>query len=532
MLRFSTNYMVPLFDLAEDSISATYYEQLERDNQGVFQAKVVGRFYTPSNVGALLAEDLLRDTENLEGSLSVIDPFCGDGSLLVAFLTEIERRVNDNLLGLKLHVKGFDIDQDAIEVARNKIAKFADASKNLIITTDIKACDSFMLQQDDLAADFCITNPPWLLLKAAGRLGSQGKREYVDLLNRRFPIATSKSSFGSKTANLARIGSLQSLNAVLPSGKSAILLPSSLMSDLESSDFRAYLWSNFQVQSVSFFDAKLKVFAGVDQDFVALVASANPDMSSADVELRHFSSVDTFEKINISRCDLNEVLGENFELADFKSKLGFSVFRSLKRFPKLDCHKGIRIFREVDETRIAERFDEKSNWLFIKGRNIDRYSRVTDELPRIPHPNGRSDPSTAKPKIVWRDVARRSQSRRIKATIIGPGILAGNSLGCIETCSDDSLYFYLGIMNSWLTELQVRALSHTNHISTGVVKRLFVPEWDASNQIHVDLSTAVASKMYDSKSIDQLDIEALVIKAFGLEHVKLNDLERLVLGQI
>ena len=80
-------------------------------------------------------------------------------------------------------------------------------------------------------------------------------------------------------------------------------------------------------------------------------------------------------------------------------------------------------------------------------------------------------------KVVWRDVSRDSQVRRIKATLLPPGFICGNSLGVVygDEAAIFSLKMLLAIMNSMIFEYQARSMLVSNHVSAGIVKQIRVP---------------------------------------------------------
>ena len=104
-------------------------------------------------------------------------------------------------------------------------------------------------------------------------------------------------------------------------------------------------------------------------------------------------------------------------------------------------------------------------------------------------------PSALGEKVVWRDVSRVSQKKRVKATLLGPGYVAGNSLG-VATCSDPKrLRALLGVMNSSIFEFMARTVLTTNHVSAGMLKRVPYPNLNGS--ILDELASAVDKVLVD-----------------------------------
>ena len=151
----------------------------------------------------------------------------------------------------------------------------------------------------------------------------------------------------------------------------------------------------------------------------------------------------------------------------------------LEQLPSTDefwAATGLSFTRELDETRVKEKLLPTGRIEFAKGYMVDRYSFTSDHLflnEEIVVPPTSSFTS----KIVWRDVSRDSQVRRIKATLLTSGFICGNSLGVVygDEATLSSLKMLLAIMNSMIFEYQARSMLVSNHVSAGIVKQIRVP---------------------------------------------------------
>lgn len=122
-----------------------------------------GQHYTPTNLARFLARRTLASLD-VDGTITVLDPACGDGELLIAIHFEA-MRINP---GVNLVLHGYDVDPDAIEVAQKRAAE-----AGVIISIEH---DDFLLASDAMAAgtyDAIITNPPYVRTQQLGQKTAQ-----------------------------------------------------------------------------------------------------------------------------------------------------------------------------------------------------------------------------------------------------------------------------------------------------------------------------------------------------------------------
>ena len=146
-----------------------------------------GRHYTPSELAEFLAAQSMANLTGRDGELLVVDPACGDGELLLAAADAA--RANGHTNPIKL--TGFDIDEDAVAIARGRLA--AAGLEAEIIHGDFLAQQRSMPSQ---TIDLIITNPPYVRTQHLGQDAAQllaaefGLSGRVDLTH---PFVTSAS---------------------------------------------------------------------------------------------------------------------------------------------------------------------------------------------------------------------------------------------------------------------------------------------------------------------------------------------------
>lgn len=90
---------------APHELSEEYYQFVDAFTQTDFEdEKILGKFYTDSDIAAsmmrVLSQYYVYDTFSSE--LRIIDPFCGDGRLIISLLSELRKskRILANKYGI------------------------------------------------------------------------------------------------------------------------------------------------------------------------------------------------------------------------------------------------------------------------------------------------------------------------------------------------------------------------------------------------------------------------------------------------
>ena len=246
-----------------NEISAAYYQFVDEFTQSDFEdEKLLGKFYTDYDIAGsmmrLLSKRYVCDTFSSE--LHIIDPFCGDGRLIISLLTEL--RDSGKLLSNHLFISIWDIDANAVDKAKSDIAQFCE-SAGLKYELDARQADAFVEYYAVRGKyDICVTNPPWSLLKpqklfskSNGEEAMVGYRnaieQYDSYMKEVFTISQPSSRFGKWGTNLARCGTEVALRLIKSSGFCGIVSPASLLNDQVSSKLRSWIFENYKVINVS-----------------------------------------------------------------------------------------------------------------------------------------------------------------------------------------------------------------------------------------------------------------------------------------
>jgi Alw26I/Eco31I/Esp3I family type II restriction m6 adenine DNA methyltransferase len=498
------------------------------ENSNNLITKASGRYYTGEFVGRrlanILASSFLNHSNNI-GTISIIDPFGGDGRLVQWMLEEFSN--------LKFTPKCYIITLWDIDESGCQNAKLRLDSINIDVETDIKIiqCDSFNAsKKSDEKFDIVITNPPWELLKPDRRetylLNDNDKSNYIEHLRsydswlaKLFPLAQPKSKFAGWGTNLSRVGLELCLSLVQPGGSLGIVLPASLLADDQSTSLRKHLLCNNAIEDIAYFPAESKHYGNADVDSITIVAKCH-NKPNTTTSLTSYSSIDGSESNSEIHLDLKILEASDFVLPVSFGAEAIELLNTLSaRFPKwidLESNSGDSLWagREIDETG-------SEKWLgplaedripFVKGKMIDRYI-IREELSQAVYRDNWIPPSSLKfHRIVWRDVSRPNQKRRIIATMIPPGCTAGNSLGVafFKNNHGIALHALLGIINSTVFEFQLRAHLATGHVSLPALRKVSLPNLRTLQNSNT--LAALVAKALDGDNSAESTIDAYVAK--------------------
>lgn len=471
-------------------LSEEYYQFVDEFTQTDFEnEKLLGKFYTDYNIATRMMQVLSQSYvyNTFSSELRIIDPFCGDGRLVISLLSEL--RKSGKLSSNRLFISVWDIDENAVNMAKSKITQFCKTAE-LKYEIDARQTDAFV-EYDAVRGkyDICVTNPPWSLLKPQKFFSkSNGEEAMIDYRNaieqydsymkKAFVISQPSSKFGKWGTNLARCGIEVALRLIKRDGFCGIVSPASLLNDQVSSKLRGWIFENYKVINVSYYPAELKLYGSADISSVTIVIKGGETDQS--INVRIYSDKDTYKEKKIKKDAFRYIKQTGYCIPLKTGIEAIPIMMYLAQLPSTDefCNTaGLHFTRELDETRVKEKLLPTGKIEFAKGYMVDRYSFTSDQLflnedMLIP------PPSSYMSKLVWRDVSRDSQVRRIKATLLPPGYICGNSLGVVygDETALSNLKMLLAIMNSMVYEYQARSMLVSNHVSVGIVKQIRVPK--------------------------------------------------------
>ena len=131
-------------------LSREYYHFVNNFIETDFEdEKILGKFYTDSVIAEsmiqIIGNNLKKD--RFVSTIRIIDPFCGDGRLIIKLLSELLRiRV---LANNDIFVSVWDIDNKAVRIAEKEIRLFC-KKNNILCKIDARVVDAFVEYKDCL----------------------------------------------------------------------------------------------------------------------------------------------------------------------------------------------------------------------------------------------------------------------------------------------------------------------------------------------------------------------------------------------
>lgn len=491
--------------------------------------KALGQFYTPEVLGRRLAASVVRHFDwraVAAGSvISIADPFSGDGRLIAWLLDEIGRQ--DGSLGvLSWSVHLSDVDEAALDKAV-AVVKEAASRNSLNVTVHCRHED--VLLSSPGFHDIVVTNPPWESVKPDRRelthLGPEEAARYVKALKvydqqlaAALPVSQPSRKFAGWGTNLSRCGLELSLRSTRSSGVVAVVLPFGLLGDQVSEPLRRWMLTEHCLVEAEYYPAEARTFHGVDQA-VAVCTFVTGRPTSVTLAVRNTRQCGRLpsEELNLS-TPATAKNGSRIPL-DAPAKVS-DVLLHLAELPQVrDLESrgptGLWLGRELDESGWRDFVRTDGDVRFVKGRSIGRFIWRPDEAMRVSKVMAEPFASAGHTRIAWRDVARRSQKRRVQATVLPPNVVTGNSLhvAYFRDDNEDRLLALLGLMNSLLFELQVRVGLSTGHVSLGTVRAAHIPVLDESL---VATLAPVVRRLREGDIQAEDELELLCARAYGL----------------
>jgi Alw26I/Eco31I/Esp3I family type II restriction m6 adenine DNA methyltransferase len=497
-----------------------------------------GIFYTNFQLARIMISEALEAAKNPAGSF--LEPCVGGGAFYFAFIDLSMEKISGSETDLQdILNRCYIADND--EVALSTVRKAAPAYFKAkygysleIPEKNIFLGDSLWSTEDSLIRDFkkifnqpngfefVITNPPYKLIKGDKRQGATSTNSLIEIVS---AIRESEAlSFMQGVPNLYKLFVEAIIcHWVSDNGTIGLLIPKSLLSDSQSSELREHLLDRFELGSIFEIPEGCDHFKGVGQAFSMFVGTKGlatsvityadiPNSVGGEIKRSDPVSLDSIRKYS-KKSALHRVGGS-----------GQKLLTQLAEFPTLGDFPGVVNLRgEFDMSLDIGFLSETENEMnLIQGTNLGLFSFtpstkfVSEEF--LNRPKGKW---VKQNRIACQQISNMNQSRRLKWSLINPGFVLGNSCNFVGIDSDglwavseDTLYYFLGILNSSLMNERFKLLSPNNHVSNGEINSLPMGDLEAPEVVKIIELSQELSQNFDHKIHEALD--KIVLKHFHL----------------
>ena len=454
-----------------------------------------GIFYTSFFLARIMIAEAFASSEQQQGSF--FEPCVGGGAFYFAYIDlSMDRtaRKEGDLQAIVNRSYIADNDEIALNTLRRVAPRYFKARygyeieipEQNIFFGDSLWCEKHSEIQNfrkifnqPLGFDFVVTNPPYKLIKGDKR---QGKTSTNSLIQTISAIRSEKAlSFIQGVPNLYKLF-VEAITChwVSDQGTVGLLIPKSLLGDSQSSDLREHLLDNFKLGSIFSIPEGSNHFKGVGQAFSMFVATKGAPTSSI-----VFADIPESEDVPISRT---QPVGIEI-IRKYASESGQKLLTHLENFPTFGSFPGIVNLRgEFDMSLDVNFFSDTDQGLsLIQGSSLGHYSVFRSKKYVDPgflmRPKGRW---VTQNRIACQQISNMNQDRRMKWSLIEPGMVLGNSCNFIGIDSDglwavpeETIYYFLAILNSSLINERFKLLSPNNHVSNGEINSLPIGDMKA-----------------------------------------------------
>lgn len=508
-------------------------------------AKKIGYFFTPLPLARKMVDLGLK---SFNTPASVLDPACGIGTLLAAFLIKVPETKT---------VVGFEIDELTAKLGKvllNKVCKELKISPHInIYNQDFLDHISVLhkTKKESEKFDFVIMNPPYGRVRflssyltnketqsnlgksetksLAQKLRSEHKNE-ASILRERFEHI----GLGQGTPEYSKIFLGAALNQLSENGRVVAITPSSWLADQDGKELRKYIFSNYGISEIWNFNETGNLFQTVNQPTsVSCISKRKTKEIIIRSNLRTIKDIDThsepieFEKVvhfsksylriprfGNSRAALLEKIHQHKILKDYQD------IKNLRGELDLTAHKDL-LSTDGNLTRLV-RGIHISKYFLHNPEEFDRTGYVDSARFISRMGNSSKINHTQGWRIALPQCSYMQKRERIEACLVPPNTIISNSCNYLFISGDQSLedmYFYCAVINSTVLEWRFRMFNSNNHVANFEIDEfpLIIPS-QADNRLRKEIVFSVKQMMDNNDFSDREKIDNLIAKTYGLNN--------------
>lgn len=482
---------------------------LSREPLSATVAKSNGSFYTDFRLAAYLSEFADNDPHQ-----NVIDPSCGTGILLAAYVERMSELGHDASQIIERYVFGVDLSPNAVHGALIALSVFAGSPKAIKALSGHLVVANSLLQEQSLESlfgveqfDLVVGNPPWerIRLTRAEFLNSTGLetvygstidsmpeeyelsrakvKEYAAVISKRYALSGEPDLYRA----FLRLGLMLSRNHT----KLLMILPAGVVRSKSLGCLRNELMESSDCVSVSMFDNKAKFFS-IDSRFKFIVLHRDGGVGTNKVSVSYCDATDK------AVVEKNQVILDSEDFSESSdSHLGMPEVRTEREREILKKIQSVGICmrsenspfhlspeREVDMTLDRKKFVESncSNSCVpvVEGRMVSQFrcgakayrsgsgrSAVWETCPygtrkitsqfAIPRENLSSHllERSSQMRVGFCDITGQTNERAMHAALIPAGYICGNKVPTLAF-EEETAYVWMAIANSFVFDWLLR----------------------------------------------------------------------------
>ena len=373
----------------------------------------------------------------------------------------------------------------------------------------------------DAGFDAVIGNPPWA---AAG------------LLTRFSRDAGCYRLQGGGHANLYQLFAERMLALTAPGGRTGMVMPAGLLTDIGCADLRRHLFEACRVDAIVSLDNRDGLFPihrGVRFALLTATTGSRTEELCLTSGVRDAAVLDDIPDhgppgscVRIPMAMVTAFGGEGRAVPDLGAEIDRVVLaRVLAAGPSLDSPAGwhVHFGRELNATDDRVHFGS-AGLPVLEGKLLDPFRVRVEEASsfidrRVARRLLERRTSFDRARLGYREVASATNRLTLIAAIVPSGTVTTHTIFCLrEPLSDDQQWFLCGVFNSYVANYCVRLRGGT-HVPASVIHQLPVPRpCDEDVRALAVLARRAAD---DSGREDRARLQAAVARLYGLRHDEL-----------
>ena len=504
-----------------------------------------GRYFTDTRLALSLAEGVRGQAA---GSISILDPACGAGVLLVAVVLQVTSNAAGRAHFVHRVLWGVDRDIRAVRAARAAIASLTDdvgaisrLSQRLLVADSLAVGQAWWHDLVPSGFDLVIANPPWEKLRVTRHehaLLNGYRRYYGDsyrtreideealLQDRqanaeyRKRVSTELVYQGPGESDLYKMFLELGAKLASSSGALAFLVPAGLIRNYGARRLREWLLSKFDT-TIVIVDNRERFFH-IDSRFKFVQFFARPrDSEESRVSFGRTPGTLRASGPPITTC-LSELrqIQPDLALPEVKDSVDWALFSRITlthpRFGENDSGWKASFYREVDMTNDRPRFVRssitRSHIPVIEGRMVHHHRiaakryvagtgrraewRVQPPFQAALQPQWYIDVADLHPRVRERiehtragfcDITGQTNERTVLAALVPDSVACGNKVPTLDLRSHVHAEAWVGIANSFVFDWLARR-SVTTTLNFFILRSLPIPAWDNNEDLLVEIA--------------------------------------------